>query len=577
MVAASDWNGSAMARLSIAAVVFCLLLAGGCASRQGGDPGQGLSMSVPEEDTSPPLTATETAALQTTGQVDKNIPESAMSDVTRQYKYFLRKGRPTMSASSKRAEQFLAYAKRVFRSRGMPEDLAYLAIVESGYRAEVRSPAGAAGAWQFMPYTGQKYGLNQDWWTDERLDPFKSTEAAADYLQKLYGDFGDWPTAIAAYNAGEGKMGRAKQGTGGRDFFEIKSRNHMLDDRAQLRDETKQYVPRYLAVTKIMRNLPQLGFDPIHPDNAPGVLRLTAKPGTDLAATARACRIDWDTFAALNRQHKRPITDTARPTYIYVPASREHEARAYLATSACAPYAGWGPSAVASSSDSWEKISKRCGVPVATLRAVNPGNPTLKAGETVLVPRSVNMSAQAVAALDAKPAKGQEKGGKAAKIAADREPQVAKARVVAADSGPRHTLRADETLGTVARKYGVSVQELQKQNGIADPHKVHAGMVLRIPASGQAQATPVPAVPAAAAAGRTVVAGPDGRLGGKTDKDKQEKQAKASKPGKTYTVQANDTLWKIARSHNVSVDDLKRWNGVDEKNLRTGAKLVVEQ
>lgn len=74
-----------------------------------------------------------------------------------------------MSASSKRAEQFLAYAKRVFRSR-MPEDLAYLAIVESGYRSG--SPAGAAGAWQFMPYTGQKYGLNQDWWTDERLDPF---------------------------------------------------------------------------------------------------------------------------------------------------------------------------------------------------------------------------------------------------------------------------------------------------------------------------------------------------------------------------------------------------------------------
>ena len=101
-------------------------------------------MSVPEEDTSPPLTASETAALNTTGQVDKNIPESAMADVTRQYKYFLRKGRPTMSASSKRAEQFLAYAKRVFRSRGMPEDLAYLAIVESGYRSEVRSPAGAA-------------------------------------------------------------------------------------------------------------------------------------------------------------------------------------------------------------------------------------------------------------------------------------------------------------------------------------------------------------------------------------------------------------------------------------------------
>ena len=563
---ASGWNRLATARLCSIAVVFCLLLAGGCASRQGGDPGQGLSMSVPEEDTSPPLTASETAALNTTGPVDKNIPDSAMPDVTRQYKYFLRKGRPTMSASSKRAEQFLAYARRVFRSRGMPEDLAYLAIVESGYRSEVRSPAGAAGAWQFMPFTGQKYGLNQDWWTDERLDPFKSTEAAADYLQKLYGDFGDWPTAIAAYNAGEGKLGRAKQGTGGRDFFEIKSRNHMLDDKAQLRDETKQYVPRYLAITKIMRNLPQLGFDPIHPDNAPGVLRLTARPGTDLAGMARACRMDWETFAAFNRQHKHPITDTGRPTYIYVPANREHEARAFLATPQCAPYAGWGPCSVASNADSWEKISRRSGVPVTTLRAANKGNSTLKAGETVLVPRSVNMSAQAVAALDAKPAKGQEKTGKAGKGAAAREPQVAGARVIAADDDQRHTVRADETLASVAKKYGVSVQDLQRQNGISNPQKVHAGMVLRIPAK-------EPATVAAASA-RPVPAGPDGRIGAKPDKDKP---AKAPKAGKTYTVQANDTLWKIARTYNVSVDDLKRWNSVDEKNLRTGVRLVVEQ
>ena len=571
MVAASNRNGSAMARLCFLAVVCCLLLAGGCASRQGSNPGGGLSMSVPEEDTSPPLTASETAALNTTGQVDKNIPESAMADVTRQYKYFLRKGRPTMSASSKRAEQFLAYAKRVFRSRGMPEDLAYLAIVESGYRSEVRSPAGAAGAWQFMPYTGQKYGLNQDWWTDERLDPFKSTEAAADYLQKLYGDFGDWPTAIAAYNAGEGKIGRAKQGTGGRDFFEIKSRNNMLDDKAQLRDETKQYVPRYLAVTKIMRNLPQLGFDPIHPDNAPGVLRLTAKPGTDLAGVARACRMDMDEFSAYNRHHKRPMTDTSRTTYIYVPASRERAAQAFLSSSQCAPYAGWAPTTVASSADSWDKISRRCGVPVASLRAANPGNPYLKAGETVLVPRSVNMSAQAVAALDAKPAKGQAKAGKSGNEAASREPQVSSSRVVAANDGPKHTLRADETLTSVARKYGVSVQDIQQCNGISDPHKVHAGAVLRIPAQSGAQSNGQ----AVAAVGRPVAAGPDGRLGKDRDKDKPAKTAKTSKT--TYTVQANDTLWKIARTYNVSVDDLKRWNSVDEKNLRTGARLVVEQ
>lgn len=545
-----------MTRLCILAALCCLLLAGGCASRQGGGPGKGLSLSVPD-DNSPPLTASETAALHSTSQVDKNVPEDGMADVARQYKYLLRKGRGTMSVSSKRAEQFLAYARRVFRSRGMPEDLAYLAIVESGYRSEIRSPAGAAGAWQFMPYTGQQYGLNQDWWTDERLDPFKSTEAAADYLQKLYGDFGDWPTAIAAYNAGEGKMGRAKQGTGGRDFFEIKARNNMLDDKAQLREETKQYVPRYLAVTKIMRNLPQLGFDPIHPESAPGVVRLTARPGTDLKGLAKSCRMDWGEFLAYNRQHKRPITDTGRSTFVYVPSRHENEARAFLGSPHCTAYAGWGPCTVTTSADSWDKISKRCGVSVASLRDLNPGNSSLKAGETVLVPRSVNMSATAVAAVDAKPGRKQERSASRRHGAA--EPAVPHARVVAGNDGERHTLRADETLTSVARQYNVSVRALQESNGIANPHKVHAGTVLRIPRSG----------------GQAVAAGPDGRIEGKAASTRAPKAKKARKA--TYTVQAKDTLWKIARVHNVSVEDLKRWNGVDEKNLRTGATLVVEQ
>jgi len=463
-----------------------------------------------------------------------------------------------VSLSAKRADLFLAYARRVFRARGMPEDLAYLAIVESGYRSEVRSPAGAAGAWQFMPYTGQKYGLNQDWWIDERLDPFKSTEAAADYLQKLYGDFGDWPTAIAAYNAGEGKMGRAKQGTGGHDFFEIKARNNMLDDKAQLREETKQYVPRYLAVTKIMRNLPQLGFDPIHPENAPGVVRLTARPGTDLKGMAKACRMDWGEFLAYNRQHKRPITDTGRITFVYVPSRHENEARAFLSSSRCTAYAGWGPCTVTTSADSWDKISKRCGASVAVLRDLNPGNPYLKAGETVLAPRSVNMSAKAVAALDAKPSRKQEKSV-TRHHEEQAEPSVPHGRVVAANGGESHTLRADETLSSVARRYGVSVQDLQESNGITNPHKVHAGTVLRIPRHG----------------GQTVAAGPDGRIEGKSAPRRAAKAEKTRKA--TYTVQARDTLWKIARAHNVSVDDLKRWNSVDEKNLRAGATLVVEQ
>ncbi|MBD5538901.1 MAG: LysM peptidoglycan-binding domain-containing protein [Desulfovibrio sp.] len=536
---------------------LCLTLAG-CGARKSASPEVSMPGVIVPESGADPLTHTEMAALKSTGHIDRDVPEQAMSDVAIQYKYFLRKGRQTMCAFSKRSEQYLDYARQVFRSRGMPEELANLAIVESGYRADAQSPAGAAGAWQFMPGTAKVYGLRQDWWTDERLDPYKATEAAADYLQKLHNDFGDWPTAIAAYNAGEGKMSRAKQGTGGRNFFEVKALNHTLDEKAQLREETKQYVPRFMAVTKIMRNLPQLGFEPIQPEKTPGVLRFTAQPGTDLTAFSQACNLSWPEFASYNRHHKRRITCTDHTTFVYVPLRSQQQAQQFLCTAQPANYAGWGPVKVASSADTWEKLSRRAKVPVARLKAVNPDVVALKAGQTILAPKSVNMSKSAVAALDAKNAKGAKtaKGEKASKGAqkAPAGQAGAAARAVAAGE---HTLQANETLYAVARKYNVSVAALQAHNGIEDPGRLRQGHVLRIPGTGGGAG--------AVRQAKAPTGGASGSIGKK----------RASKA--TYTVQANDNLWKIARKHNVSVDDLKRWNGVDEKSLRSGARLVVAE
>ena len=568
-------------RLCMLAVACCLMLAGGCATRQNGDSGgHGASFSVPDDDPTP-LSGKELAALQSTGQVDKSVPPEAMDDVTRQYKYYLHKGRNSVCVFSKRAEGYLNYSRQVFRSRGIPEELAYLAIVESGYRVDARSPVGATGAWQFMPGTGERFGLTQNWWTDERLDPYESAEAAADYLQKLHEYFGDWPTAVAAYNAGEGKISRAKEGTGGKNFYEIKARNHMLDEKAQLRDETKQYVPRFLAITKIMRNLPDLGFEPIRPENAPGVLRLTARPGTDLNGLAESCNMSWGEFAAYNRHHKRRITDTGRSTFVYVPAQKERQAQAFLGSSRCTAYAGWGAMRVASNADSWEKISRRCGVPVAQLRALNPGESRLSAGQTVLAPRSVDMSARAVAALDGKAQPKVEGGKKSAspgRVVAQTPVQasgqtsgMSPAQPPTAAASTSHTLQPNETLYAVARQHNVTVKDLQDHNNISNPNALPAGTVLRIPAGGSPSAGPAARPVAAAVSG-----GSDGRVGGKASSTPSSKPAvKASKT--TYTVQAKDSLWKIAREHKVSVEDLMRWNGVNEKNLRAGSVLVVEQ
>ena len=313
-----------------------------------------------------------------------------------------------------------------------------------------------------------------------------------------------------------------------------------------------------MAVTKIMRNLPQLGFEPIQPEKAPGVMRFTAQPGTDLTAFSKACNLSWEEFSSYNRHHKRRITCTDHTTFVYVPQRSQKQAQQYLCTAQPASYAGWGPVKVASSADSWEKLSRRANVPVAQLKAVNPGTARLKAGDTILAPKSVNMSRTAVAALDGQGGKrGKQKAAPPAREAAPAGKAVASAKARAggnaATSGAEHTLQANETLYAVARKYNVSVAALQEHNGIQDAGKVRQGHVLRIPgAAARKQAAP--------ASG-----GSSGSIGKK----------RAARP--TYTVQANDNLWKIARKHNVSVDDLKRWNRVDEKSLRSGARLVVAE
>lgn len=470
------------------------------------------------------LTSSEISALHSTGQIDKNIPREAMGDIAAQYRYFLRKGRDTMCSFSKRSERYLAYARKVFRSRGMPEELANLAIIESGYRPDALSRAGAAGAWQFMPQTGAHYGLVQDWWLDERLDPYKATEAAADYLQKLYNDFGDWPTAIAAYNAGEGKISRAKAGTGGKDFYEVNSLNHTLDEKTQLRDETRQYVPRFIAVTKIMRNLPKLGFEPIDPESSPEVLRLKARPGTDLRDFSRACNLNWNEFSRMNQHHKRAITCTDRETFVYVPADVKDQAQKYMCTMQPASFAGWKPVKVASSKDSLEKISKRTQVPLARLQSANPGISNLKAGQIILAPLTIRMAKADIS-----------------------QPAKSLAQVANIKSGSVHQLKSGETLYAIARKYGLSAEELRRHNNIVDTGRLRAGHVLSIPKKAGSQ-------PASA--------GASGSLG---------------KRKGTYTVQAKDNLWSIARRHKISVEDLKRWNNATIASLKPGQELIVAQ
>lgn len=182
------------------------------------------------------------------------IPVVANERVEQWISYFKDQGRPTFIKWLVRAESFREVVAPVLAQEGLPSELFYLAMIESGFSNTAASTASATGTWQFMKGTAQLYKLKIDHWVDERRDPVKSTVAAARYLRDLYAQFGDWYLAMAAYNAGPGKVRRAIKEAGTRDFW-------TLAHTPYLKAETKNYVPKVLAALNLSFNAREQGFD----------------------------------------------------------------------------------------------------------------------------------------------------------------------------------------------------------------------------------------------------------------------------------------------------------------------------
>jgi membrane-bound lytic murein transglycosylase D len=194
---------------------------------------------------------------------------------------------------------------------GLPEELAFTAMIESGFNPIATSHAGARGLWQFMAATARRYGLRVDHWVDERLDPEKSTMAAAAYLRDLYNLFGSWFLAQAAYNAGEGAVARAIRATGSSDFWALARTSF-------LHRETKEFVPQILAATQIGREPIRYGFEP--PQLNPSVQERVAVPGsTDLRWVSVSAGISIETLRSLNPVLVRGITPPGGEFELNVP------------------------------------------------------------------------------------------------------------------------------------------------------------------------------------------------------------------------------------------------------------------
>ena len=181
-------------------------------------------------------------------------------------------------APSSRGHKYLPHIRQVFKEEGIPQDLAYVALVESAFKPTAYSRAKARGVWQFIGATGRRYGLQQDWWVDERSDPEKATHAAARYLKELYELFGDWNLALAGYNAGEMKIVRGLRRYKVNDFWELRQTR-------AIRPETKNYVPLIHAAIVLAKSPERYGFQ-VTPDAPPDFERVAIEGAYDLRVIA---------------------------------------------------------------------------------------------------------------------------------------------------------------------------------------------------------------------------------------------------------------------------------------------------
>src|SRR5438874_1602446 len=228
-----------------------------------------------------------------------------------------------------RSGRYLAMIQEVFRNQGLPTDLAFTAMIESGFNPRAVSRVGAKGLWQFMAPTARRYGLRVDRWVDERLDPEKSTVAAASYLRDLHNQFGSWALAQAAYNAGEVKVTRAIRATGSSDFWALAQTNH-------LRRETKEFVPQIHAATLIGEDPARYGFEFTEPE--PPLLELVTVPSsTDLRRLAVRSGITLATLRALNPVLVRAVTPPGAPWRLVVPAGMSERVKVALAPPSARP------------------------------------------------------------------------------------------------------------------------------------------------------------------------------------------------------------------------------------------------
>jgi len=563
--------------LSICALLFPALLLSACADRQSSSElrlsaDQEIISSVPAdaEDPETDLTA-ELEALNRAGSWTTTSPEdpdlltdTSFSDfpitINKQVQVYLdlfqNKQRKSFGIWLSRSGKYLPLMHKELKEAGLPLDLAYLAMIESGYNQKAYSKAHASGLWQFIPGTGDEYNLKRDKYIDERRDAEKSTKAAVKFLSQLFDEFGDWHLAVAAYNAGGGKIGRGLERYDAKDFWTLAQHDYLAM-------ETKRYVPKLIASIIIAKNPEKYGFADIELEPPLAYDTLEVGPGLTLEAVALISNCDKKTITHLNQELSTDKTPLNQRSYdIKIPAGAQKLASKNLPRLHRVATTDYKTHTI-SKRESLSQVCNRYDINKTTLLKVNNlRSNKLVAGQRLRIPYQT--------------------------IRYQLLPEGSTKAIATAtqDNLKLHRIQKGETISQIARKYKVPAELIVSWNDLPNGHTIRTGQQLSLYID-QRNTISLPAKAASTIATKSqeldniIILSeqakkiPTESINATTITADKTKLPIKSQDG-WYKVQDGDTLWTIAKELNLSPLQIKQWNKLQSNVIHPGKRLKIK-
>jgi len=494
--------------------------------------------------------------------VERNIErpyQSAYGEIAMDYnpsvekwlEYFQGRGRKHMEQYLSRSTRYLPMMKNTLRENGLPEDLVYVALIESGFSPRAHSRANAVGYWQFIRGTGKRFGLKIDTFTDERRDPVLSTRAAAEYFKALYGLLGSWHLSMAAYNVGEMRVKRAVTRFYTKDFWQL------AKQRRSFPAETKNYVPKFIAAAMIAKNPAKYGFVDLDYQDPLSYDTVALQSPISLSKLAANLNVEVEELKLLNPKFRTDFVPILRgtETVVRIPVGRASDAMAALSMSVTSQ-----PKMLQAEhfyyrirrGDNLSMIARKHRTTVSQLRRINDlsNRSVLRVGQSLKVPDQGGDGVQYVTEEDAQ-VPSSNRGRRA----------VAAVDTVSAEF---HFVRRGDNLSSIAKRYGIRVEDLRRWNNLGSRAVIRTGQRLRVRGGGEAQSVKFEG------GSKAKVQRMERALSHAPLRGRKVTVANYPNPIKRHVVKRGETLYEVARQYRVDISQLARAN-----NRNIGYRVVA--